>query len=439
MTCSKRVARGNSPGRAQRFRRECVAAIAVAEQPAPVSVVSVEEALAIPGVVEHRVAPRVAGEQFVAAGPSHHDLHELRRQPSHEVVLVAGARTKVLQVPHQFREHTRQVAGVQNHPVVLGAHVAGDDLGVRPLVGRHFERRRVSDVKAGGERVNVRNRSPREHDQRGRVHPARQVRADGHVGHQLAIDGALERGSERLRKPAVARRRLGGGDGVVVRAALDRPVVRHAKPRPRRQHRNPLEQRVLAVGVLERHVLDQRRERQPCRLTGEREDRLDLRSEHQPARVLTQIQRLGSEAIAREQQLVLAAVPDREREDPIEAVEHAHPPFLVAVHEHFAVGVRDELVAARLEQPAQLAVVVDLAVVGQPDRVVLVGHRLMACLAQVDDRQAPVSEPDRPVEVKALVVGPAVSDAARGPAQRLAIDRRAVITNCSCDSAHGLG
>jgi len=61
------------------------------------------------------------------------------------------------------------------------------------------------------------------------------------------------------------------------------------------------------------------------------------------------------------------------------------------MHDDLAVAVRAEGVARGLELGAQLAVVVNLAVVDEPDRLVLVGDRLMATGA-VDDRQAPVAQ-----------------------------------------------
>ena len=50
-----------------------------------------------------------------------------------------------------------------------------------------------------------------------------------------------------------------------------------------------------------------------------------------------------------------------------------------------------EMVAARLEIAAQLAMVVDLAVEDDPDRAVFVGHRLVAAGA-IDDRQTAMAE-----------------------------------------------
>ena len=66
---------------------------------------------------------------------------------------------------------------------------------------------------------------------------------------------------------------------------------------------------------------------------------------------------------------------------------------------------------ARLELRAQLRVVVDLAVVGDPYGAVLVGHRLMASGGEVDDRQAPMAQrhPLVRAHARAAVVGAAMT------------------------------
>src|SRR3989454_7370969 len=59
--------------------------------------------------------------------------------------------------------------------------------------------------------------------------------------------------------------------------------------------------------------------------------------------------------------------------------------------EDLGVGLGGEPVAGREELLAELAVVVDLSVLDDPHRRVLVGHRLVAAL-DVDDRQPPHAE-----------------------------------------------
>ena len=64
--------------------------------------------------------------------------------------------------------------------------------------------------------------------------------------------------------------------------------------------------------------------------------------------------------------------------------------------------------AAALELAAQLAVVVDLAVVHELQRAVVARERLHARVAQVDDREPAEAERDAVVGERAVAVGAAV-------------------------------
>ena len=83
--------------------------------------------------------------------------------------------------------------------------------------------------------------------------------------------------------------------------------------------------------------------------------------------------------------------------------------LLVEVDEHLGVAVGAEAVALRLELGAELAVVVELAVLDDDDAAVLVRDRLVAGL-EVDDREPARGEPDGAVDVDAARVGPAVDE-----------------------------
>ena len=70
----------------------------------------------------------------------------------------------------------------------------------------------------------------------------------------------------------------------------------------------------------------------------------------------------------------------------------------------------------------QLVEVVDLAVEDDPDRAVLVRHRLDRCL-EVDDRESSVSEAGMAVEVQTAGVGPAADEpCCSWPRPRAAVD-----------------
>jgi len=67
---------------------------------------------------------------------------------------------------------------------------------------------------------------------------------------------------------------------------------------------------------------------------------------------------------------------------PIELIDERQPTLFVQVDDDLGVGMRSELVAARLEPRAKLDEVVDLAVIDDPDRPIFIGHRLIARSAE---------------------------------------------------------
>jgi hypothetical protein len=75
------------------------------------------------------------------------------------------------------------------------------------------------------------------------------------------------------------------------------------------------------------------------------------------------------------------------------------------VHEHLGVRSGSEAVTDALQLGAKLAVVVELAVLDDVDRRVLVRDRLVAGL-EVDDREPAGGEGHRPVDEVAVAVGP---------------------------------
>jgi hypothetical protein len=86
--------------------------------------------------------------------------------------------------------------------------------------------------------------------------------------------------------------------------------------------------------------------------------------------------------------------------------------LLVEMEVHLRVAARLEDVAAALELATQLGIVVDLAVLDDDARSVLVLDRLVAA-REVDDRQAPRAERDGAVGVRAAAVGTAMHERAQ--------------------------
>ena len=149
------------------------------------------------------------------------------------------------------------------------------------------------------------------------------------------------------------------------------------------------------------------------------EQRLDLRREHKPVVVNGVVERLDPDAVAHEPQLAGPAVPQRDREHAAEAVEAVDAPLLVRVDDHLGVGVvgAEAMAAEPLELRPQLGVVVDLAVEDELDRPVLVRHRLVGAVREVDDREPARAEADAPVggDPGARAVGAAMGERVAHP------------------------
>ena len=146
-------------------------------------------------------------------------------------------------------------------------------------------------------------------------------------------------------------------------------------------------------------------------------------------------ERLDAEAVACEHEALPRRIPDREREHPAQPLREPEPPLLVGVDDRLGVRVRPEAVPGALEQPCQLRVVVDLAVLDDDAASVLVRDRLVAAL-EVDDREPPRGEPDAAVDEGSLGVRPAVDDRRRHLGQPVAVDPAAGRGD-SADPAHG--
>ncbi len=115
-------------------------------------------------------------------------------------------------------------------------------------------------------------------------------------------------------------------------------------------------------------------------------------------------------------------VPDRDREHPAQVLQAIDAVFVVEMDDRLGVRMGVKPVAALLEVLTQLAVIVDLAVENDPLRTVLVMHRLLA-RGEIDDRQPPHREPDILMQVKTVVVRPAVNDRSIHRPEHLAVRR----------------
>ena len=116
---------------------------------------------------------------------------------------------------------------------------------------------------------------------------------------------------------------------------------------------------------------------------------LQLAGEQQPARLVTIDQRLFSQPIPGQQQLLPLGVPDGQGEHAVQMCQQLGPLVFVQVDEHFRVALGAELVAGLFEPAPQVAEIVDFAVEHDPHGAVFVRKRLFSA-GQVDDGQAPM-------------------------------------------------
>jgi len=86
------------------------------------------------------------------------------------------------------------------------------------------------------------------------------------------------------------------------------------------------------------------------------------------------MQRLDSHAVADEKDLMSAPVPEREGEHAIEFFKATDTFFFVEMKDDFAVGRRAKPVAPGFEGIDMVFVIVDLAVKGEPDGLVLISR-----------------------------------------------------------------
>ena len=155
------------------------------------------------------------------------------------------------------------------------------------------------------------------------------------------------------------------------------------------------------------------------------EDGFQLGSENQrPVGELRVVERLDPDPVAHQEKRFRPLVPQREGEHPPEPFDEGRrAPFLVGVDDRLGIGPGRENMAAVPQLVPDFGEVVGLAVVGDPDRAVLIGEGLVAPL-DVDDAQPAVAQPGPAVGVDPLVVGTAVDDGPAHPADQLPGKRR---------------
>jgi hypothetical protein len=262
---------------------------------------------------------------------------------------------------------------------VAGGVPLRDEPGVVELV----ERALLESDREGPQRLGPLFRRERS-EQRG-VDAAREENAHGHVADEVGADGVADPRAQLLDELRLVAPPL----------FLDRNGRRPRKAfDPHRARLRPDEQ----VPGRQLPDLTEDRQRRGDRVEGEeRLERVEvdlaaregaeLGRELEPVRRRAVVERLDPEPVARKDEPPPARVPDRRGEHPAQPFGECVAVFLVEVEKHLRVAARAKAVAGTLELAAELAVVVDLAVLDDMQRPVLVSDRLVAG-REVDDREA---------------------------------------------------
>jgi hypothetical protein len=168
-----------------------------------------------------------------------------------------------------------------------------------------------------------------------------------------------------------------------------------------------------------------------------RQNRLQLGAEKQRAVIEHGVvQRLDAEPVARHEERLTVAVPQRKGEHAAEAVHALLAPLLPGVHDDFGVALGVEDVAVRLQLGYQLAVVVDLAVEDDHHRAVLIEQGLLTG-GDVDDGQAPVAKAETGLDMQTAFIRAAVQLRVVHALQDMAVHRAgAACVELTRDAAH---
>src|SRR5690606_21441909 len=144
----------------------------------------------------------------------------------------------------------------------------------------------------------------------------------------------------------------------------------------------------------------------------EREQRLQLRGEGEPALLVGPVEGLDAEPVAGAEEPALGTIVEREGEHAVELRQRLRALPREEAQENLGVGmVGGEALAALLEHLPERRSVVDLAVENEDEAAVRRRHRLPPA-GDVDDREPPHPEREKrvPVAPDALAVGAAMSD-----------------------------
>ena len=126
---------------------------------------------------------------------------------------------------------------------------------------------------------------------------------------------------------------------------------------------------------------------------------------------------------------------DRERPHSIESLQASDTPLRIRCDDDFSIGRGPEKRSQALKLAANLQIVVDLAVIGDPVTP-LIAHGLMTACVQINDRQTPMTEREGPTEMVTRIVRTSVRDDVGDPPDPRFIDGPARFVDDTANSTH---
>ncbi len=375
----------------------------------------------------------VPGEQLVPSVPGQGDGDVLSGQLGDHVGRDdGGVGQGLVQEAGQRRNEAADFGRGDDEGAVIGPELAGHDPGGVELVERFFP-------EADGVRLDPRpgDLAHQGGDGAG-IDAAAEKDAEGDVGDEPAPDGFPEPVDDLRRvfgRRAGDNRRFGVADVPVGKLGF-LPVLENEQAAGQ-DFPDPAEDRARGRNVLESEEPGQGLE---VDVPGNRglEEGLDLGGEIEPRSDPAIMERFDSQAVAGQDEAAAFRVPEDDGEHPVEGVDEIRSPFLVKMNDDFGIGLRGQDMAPGEEILADLGEIIDFPVHHDPDRPVLVGHRLVTG-DEVDDAQAAHPQGGLSIDMEALVVGPAVDQGAGHPLEKVrgaGVESPAV--DESADAAHGV-
>ena len=294
----------------------------------------------------------------------------------------------------------------------------------------------------------LRRRALHQGDHQRRIDAAREQGAERYVRHYAQCDRACQGVMQLLNGFAVAadegrryRVRDLTAQGPVRLGQRAQAVPRDAQRMGGRQLGETAEDtgwigHVVTPEIGRQHVAVQGR-----RTRAQRQQRLQLRAEHEIAVQHAVVQRFLAKAIARQMQLLAFAIPQGERKHTVQTRQgRAQAVARNGLEQYFGVGMTTQRRAVAHQACAQLGEVVDLAVVDQHVARVVRVHGLRAARREIDHRQPTMTQPHAAVLVLpgATRVRAAMDKRIDGPRRAINIDAApARTTQQTYDAAHG--